>query len=98
MKLYSIKNDLTGYFNPPFVARDDVDAKEIVRNAVITGRDISLLVELENLHLYDVGFFDAETGVFDGDCQCCILHLDALSLPEHIEKMIAKIKEVKEKK
>lgn len=109
MKLYSIKNTQTERFNPPFVARDDDDAKETCRKAIIAGRDISLLVELENLELYSVGEFDAITGKFTmvnsfdnevGDFvdsnDSLIVSLEDIPLPEHIQNMIDKMKEVKE--
>lgn len=96
MKLYSIKNTQTDVFNPPFVARDDVDAKETVRKAIVSGRDISLLVELENLELYNVASFDAKTGYFSDECPVLIQYLHSVPLPDHLNKMIAKLKEVKE--
>ena len=107
MKLYSIKNVQTERFNPPFVARDNDDAIETCRKAIIAGRDISLLVELENLELHIVGEFNGYTGNFynchfdeDRDSEyvvdypCCIKALNAILLPEHIQKMIDKMKEV----
>ena len=96
MKLYSIKNTLTERFNPPFVARDDDDAIEMCRKAIIGGRDVSLLVERENLQLHLVGQFDAETGCFDDAYFTHVKCLEDILLPEHINKMIAKMKEVKE--
>ena len=96
MKLYSIKNIQTGKFNPPFVARDHDDAMEIVRKAIISGRDISLLVELENLVLYDVGSFGATDGILvsEGWCPRSIVCLDEIALPEHVKELIAKLKKV----
>lgn len=96
MKLYSIKNTQTDRFNPPFVARDDDDAIETCRKAIIAGRDISLLVELDNLFLFYVGSFDAETGCLDDVNQSILKCLQDIPLPEHIQKMIEKLKEVKE--
>ena len=96
MKLYSIYNALTETFNPPFVARDDTDAMEMVRKAIIGGRDISLLVELNVLSLKAVGFFDATTGCFEDDPHYQVVSLDDIKLPEHVQTLIAKLKEVKE--
>ena len=96
MKLYSIYNVLTKTFNPPFVARDDVDATEMVRKAIIGGRDISLLVELENMSLESVGFFDATTGCFEDDPHYQVISLDDIPLPDHVQTLINKLKEVKE--
>lgn len=99
MVLYSIKNTLTNTFNPPFVARDQLDAKETVRKAIISGRDISLLIELDNLELYDVGTFDAGTGMllpFFDEALEKVVSLSEIPLPEHLNKMIEKLKEVKE--
>lgn len=99
MVLYSIKNTLTNSFNPPFVARDQLDAKETVRKAIISGRDVSLLVELDNLELYEVGEFNASNAMllpFYGDCLQKVVSLADIPLPEHLNKMIAKMKEVKE--
>lgn len=90
MKLYSIYNENTERFNPPFVARDDDDAIATVRNAIIGGRDISLLVELGALTLHRVGEFDAETSVLRNDDEC-IIRLDEVKLPEHIQVMIDKL-------
>lgn len=96
MKLYSIKNTQTDRFNPPFVARDDDDAIETVRKAIISGRDVSLLVELENLDLCSICDFDAKTGIcFPGEPEQ-VVELVSVPLPEHLNKMIAKLKEVKE--
>ena len=103
MKLYSIKNTLTQRFNPPFVARDDDDAIETCRKAIIGGRDISLLVELQNLVLYDIGEFSASSGLFTctgesivrDDVPCAIVSLGEIPLPEHIQNLIIKMKEVK---
>lgn len=96
MKLFSIRNVSTDRYNPPFVARDKDDAIETCRKAIIAGRDISLLVELENLELHLVGDFDATTGYFAEEAACSIVMLSDIPLPEHIKKMIEKLKEVKE--
>lgn len=104
MKLYSIKNTQTQRFNPPFVARDDDDAIETCRKAIIGGRDVSLLVELDNLVLYDIGSFSSisgrftccENGTFEDDVPLAFVSLCEIPLPEHIQKMIDKLKEVKE--
>ena len=104
MKLYSIKNTQTDRFNPPFVARDDDDAIETCRKAIIGGRDISLLVELQNLVLYDVGEFSASSGLFTctgesivrDDVPLAIVPLGEIPLPDHVEKLINKLKEVKD--
>lgn len=96
MILYSIYNDLTETFNPPFVARDDVDATEMVRKAIIGGRDISLLVELDNLRLCQVGEFLADNAEFIGSLGAFILPLGEVKLPDHVQSLIAKLKEVKE--
>lgn len=99
MKLYSIKNTQTDRFNPPFVARDDDDAIETCRKAIIAGRDISLLVELDNLELHRVGSFDASTGEFNqqfvGDDFYPLstgLKLDEIPLPAHIQGLIEKLR------
>ena len=94
MKLYSIKNLQTQVFNPPFVARDDADANEIVRKAIITGRDVSLLVELDNLALYQVGHFDPYDATLEDELVCLVL-LNEVPLPDHLKTMIDKLKEVK---
>lgn len=91
MLLFSIRNNKTGFYNPPFVARDVPDAQETVRKAIIGGRDLSLLVELENLELYLVGSFDARDAELVNDLKH-IVSLSAISLPDHIEKMISKLK------
>lgn len=94
MKLYSIKNLQTQRFNPPFVARDDDDAIETCRKAIIAGRDISLLVELENLDLCSICEFDAKTGLcFPGEPEQ-VAQLATIPLPEYIQNMINKMKEV----
>lgn len=95
MLLFTIYNVQTESFNPPFVARDVDDAKEMIRKAIIGGRDVSLLVELENLDLYIVGSFDAKTGELVNDLEHLIT-LDSIPLPEHVEKLINKLKEVKD--
>lgn len=96
MILYSIFNKQTERFNPPFVARDDDDAIETCRKAIIGGRDITLLVELENLDLCSICEFDAKTGLcFPGEPEQ-VSQLVDIPLPEHIQKMIDKLKEVKE--
>lgn len=95
MKLYSIRNKQTGIFNPPFVARDHIDAEETVRKAIVSGRDISLLVELDNLDLHCIGDFDAKTAEFVGYYEK-FKDLSDIPLPDHLNKMIAKLKEVKE--
>lgn len=96
MVLYSIYNKQTERFNPPFVARDDDDAIETCRKAIIAGRDISLLVELENLDLCSICEFDAKTGLcFPGEPEQ-VVSLDYIKLPEHVKTLIAKLKEVKE--
>ena len=96
MKLYSIKNIQTDVFNPPFVARDDVDAKETVRKAIISGRDVSLLVELENFELYNIASFDEKTGSFADESPVLVQDLNSVPLPDHVAKLITKLKEVKE--
>ena len=101
MQLYSIKNIQTDRFNPPFVARDNDDAIETCRKAIIAGRDISLLVELENMELHRIGDFNASTGKFEPQYTCdgcwpvCVQKFEDIPLPEHIQKMIEKLKEVK---
>ena len=96
MVLYSIYNKQTERFNPPFVARDDDDAIETCRKAIIGGRDVSLLVELENFDLCSVCDFDAKTGIcFSGEPEQ-VVRLANIPLPEYIQKMIEKLKEVKE--
>lgn len=96
MKLYSIYNALTETFNPPFVARDDTDSVEMVRKAIIGGRDISLLVELDNLKLYFVGEFYADNAEFDSSVSGAFaLPLNEIKLPEHVQALITKLKEVK---
>ena len=94
MKLYSIKNTQTVRFNPPFVARDDDDAIETCRKAIIAGRDSSLLVELDNLQLCRVGTFSAVTGDLSVEafCPCCIVEMGDISLPQHIQDVIEKLK------
>ena len=96
MVLYSIYNKQTDRFNPPFVARDDDDAIETCRKAIISGRDVSLLVELENLDLCSICDFDAKTGSCSLSEPELIVHLDDIPLPEHIQNAINKLKEVKE--
>lgn len=91
MLLFSIRNNQTGFYNPPFVARDVADAQETVRKAIISGRDVSLLVELENLDLCLLGSFDARSAELVNDLEC-IVSLSAIPLPDHIEKLISKLK------
>lgn len=92
MILYSIYNKQTERFNPPFVARDDDDAIETCRKAIIAGRDISLLVELENLDLCSICDFDAKTGIcFPGEPEQ-VLQLSHIALPEHIKNVIEKLR------
>lgn len=62
MKLYSLKNNNSQLFNPPFVALDDSDAKEVTRKAIISARDLTLLTELDSIELYHVGDFDVDNG------------------------------------
>lgn len=62
MKLYSLKNNNSELFNPPFVALDDTDAKEVIRKAIISARDLTLLTELDAIELYHVGDFDVDNG------------------------------------
>ena len=96
MKLYSIYNSLTEIYNPPFVARDDTDAIEMVRKAIIVGRDISLLVELDNMQLECIGDFNEKNSFFDNGPAYVVVSLDYIKLPEHVKTLIAKLKEVKE--
>lgn len=90
MKLYSIYNENTERYNPPFVARDDDDAIATVRNAIIGGRDVSLLVELKALSLHRVGTFDAESAVLRNSSDH-VIDLSDIKLPEHIQSMIDKL-------
>lgn len=93
MLLFSIYNKQIGIFNPPFVARDFPDAEEVVRKAIITGRDLSLLVELENLELCLVGSFDAKDAELVND----VKHIFALSdipLPDHVQQLVDRLKKV----
>lgn len=91
MNLYSIKNTQTGFYNPPFVARDCADAEETVRKAIIGGRDLSLLVELENLELHEVGTFGAYDAEFETH-NYTVCALSTIKLPDHIQKIIDKMK------
>lgn len=95
MLLFSIRNNKTGFFNPPFVARDVADAQETVRKAIISGRDVSLLVELENLDLFLLGSFDPRDAEFDHDLDR-IVSLSAIPLPDHVNNLISKLKGVDE--
>lgn len=93
MKLFSIYNKQTNLYNPPFVANTDADAITLCRNAIITGRDPSLVVELENLSLYDLGNFEVDEGrLIPYEKRNKICELDSIPLPERIAKVIEEVR------
>lgn len=89
MNLYSIRNDLTNLYNPPFIAPSDIEAETMVRNAICGGRDIQLIVELENLDLYCIASFDPVKGkITPMHKNRAVKRLSNIPLPEKVKKIL----------
>lgn len=63
LNFYSLRSRQLDFFNLPFSACSDVEAVAAVRNAVLSG-DIKS-EQACDLELWDVGYFDTETGKFE---------------------------------
>lgn len=66
LKYFALKNAELDWFNKPFLAHDEKEAKALVRNAVLTDKDNVLRRSLECGELYEVGEFDTDRGSFGG--------------------------------
>lgn len=59
INLYSIRDVDMGNYAPPFLASDDMEAKQIVRDAI---------QPQSALHLYPASYHLYRIGIFDGSC------------------------------
>jgi hypothetical protein len=59
INLYSIRDVDMGNYAPPFLASDDMEAKQIVRDAI---------QPQSALHLYPASYHLYRIGTFDGSC------------------------------
>lgn len=78
MIIFSIKNNVTGYFNPPFFCESYEEAKNKVQATLVCDTD-NYLVSLRNdMSLYDIGFIDFSNGRIIGIEPVCICHLNEI--------------------
>lgn len=69
INLYSIRDVDMGHYAPPFLASSDIEAKQIVRDAIQPQSALHLFPA--SYHLYRVGTFDAAVGrVVDTTTEC----------------------------
>lgn len=69
INLYSIRDVDMGNYAPPFLATDDTEAKQIVRDAIQPGSALHRFPS--SYHLYRVGTFDGDLGkVTDTATEC----------------------------
>lgn len=69
INLYSIRDVDMGNYAPPFLASDDMEAKQIVRDAIQPQSALHLYPA--SYHLYRVGTFDGSCGrVVDTNAEC----------------------------
>lgn len=63
-KVYSIKDETVGFFNPPFICRSDAEA---IRgfSFLINDKECQLSRYPEHYNLYVLSEFDDETGLFN---------------------------------
>lgn len=65
---YSVRDVDTGYFCPPFMALNDVDAKQMVRDSIEPKSVLHLYPS--HYHVYRVGVFDGATGSMSPSFEC----------------------------
>ena len=69
INLYSLRDVDIGNYAPPFLAADDNEAKQILRDAIQP--DSALHLYPSHYHLYRVGVFSGDTGrVVDTEAEC----------------------------
>lgn len=66
LKYFALKNTELSWFNKPFIAQDEKEAKALVRNAILSDKDGVLGECLRLGELYKVGEFDTDRGRFIG--------------------------------
>lgn len=85
--LYSIKDVDTSNFAPPFLAYDDVEAKQMVRDAIEPRSMLHLYPS--HYHLYRVAVMESSTGDVTPDkmCVCSVGDL-TYRLPDPSESLV----------
>jgi hypothetical protein len=69
INLYSVRDVDMGHYAPPFLASSDVEAKQMLRDAIQPQSALHLFPG--SYHLYRVGTFDAAVGrVIDTATEC----------------------------
>lgn len=84
MKFYSLKGKSFDFFNRPFVAQDDLHAKALIRNVVISDETGEAKKQLADADLYFVGIFDQAKGKFKTCKPALVCSVKDIPLPKEV--------------
>lgn len=85
INLYSLRDVDIGNYAPPFLATDDNEAKQILRDAIQPGSALHLYPS--HYHLYRVAVYSCDTGrIVDTEAEClCSVNDLVYRLPSPVE-------------
>lgn len=67
LKFYGLKDDVTGNFVFTFMSENDGTMKRVVKSALL-GREPNVFTrDLKDKKIYDLGYFDTDTGKIDNN-------------------------------
>ena len=89
MKLYSIKCNPLGIFNPPFHAENDISAKYLVKRTLdVKEADKYFIQNPDYLSLYRLGEYDDITGELFKDFECLVEDLSLLAKEREVNEYV----------